>query len=370
MFAPVRIAAKLFLLLQIPFAFACSGAGPGGPDSAADAHFSGQLTVSEGGGSGRAFEAAAALSDAQIALVSGGRTVASVRTGAAGAFSLSLPAGAYTVRIPVSDGPPLEFSLTLPAGAALFAQGRVDRTAAGEYTLNVQVFRDGNADARPDDSFRVQILDRVQGDEESGVEDVVASQEEAEAAVTLCHVPPGNPDAAHTIDVGAPAASTHLAHGDTEGACAGDEAPEEQPEGEDSEEGEDDGQVKVLVCHVPPGNPENPVTIEVAEPAVPAHLAHGDTEGACAGDEAPEEEPESEEQEDEDDGQVKVLVCHVPPGNPVNPVTIEVAEAAVSAHLAHGDTEGACAGDEAPEGTEESEESGESEGTGEPDPEG
>jgi hypothetical protein len=54
----------------------------------------------------------------------------------------------------------------------------------------------------------------------------------------------------------------------------------------------------------------------------------------------------------------------------VNPVTIEVAEAAVSAHLAHGDTEGACAGDEAPEGIEESEESGESEGTGEPDPEG
>jgi len=337
--ALVRGAAKAFLLLQIPFAFACSGAGPGGPDTSADAQFSGQLTVSEDGGSGRAFEAATSLADAQIALVSDGGTVASARTGAAGAFSLSLPAGAYTVRIPIGDGPPLEFSLTLPAGAALFAQGRVDRSPAGEYTLNVQVFRDHNADARPDDSFRVQILDRVQGDEESGFEDVVASQEEAEAAVTLCHVPPGNPDAAHTIDVGAPAAATHLAHGDTEGACEGDEAPEEEPEGEE------DGEAKVLVCHVPPGNPENPVTIEVAEPAVPAHLAHGDTEGACAGDEAPEGSEEGEE--GEEDAEAKVFVCHVPPGNPENPVTIEVGESAVPAHLAHGDTEGACAEPEA-----------------------
>jgi hypothetical protein len=342
--ALVRSAAKAFLLLQIPFAFACSGAGPGGPDTSADAHFSGLLTVSEGGGSGRAFEAATSLAGAQIALVSDGGTVASARTGAAGAFSLSLPAGAYTVRIPVSDGPPLEFSLTLPAGAALFAQGRVDQTSAGKYTLNVQVFRDGNADAQPDDAFRIQILDRVQGDEESGFEDVVASQEEAEAAVTLCHVPPGNPDAAHTIDVGAPAASTHLAHGDTEGACAG-EAPEGEPEAE-----EEDGQAKALVCHVPPGNPESPVTIEVAEPAVPAHLAHGDTEGACAGDEAPEGSEEGE-----DDAEEKVVVCHVPPGNPENPVTIEVGESAVPAHLAHGDTEGACAAEETPEGELEQE---------------
>jgi hypothetical protein len=102
---------------------------------------------------------------------------------------------------------------------------------------------------------------------------------------------------------------------------------------------------------VPPGNPENPVTIEVAEPAVPAHLAHGDTEGACEGDTGPDDEPE---EESEDDGQPTVLVCHVPPGNPDNPVTIEVAAPAVSAHLAHGDTEGACAGETPPaEGEEE-----------------
>ena len=38
----------------------------------------------------------------------------------------------------------------------------------------------------------------------------------------------------------------------------------------------------VSVCHVPPGNPENKHTITVASNAVQAHLAHGDSEGGCA----------------------------------------------------------------------------------------
>ncbi|HEY7472917.1 MAG TPA: hypothetical protein VIE68_11280 [Gemmatimonadota bacterium] len=58
--------------------------------------------------------------------------------------------------------------------------------------------------------------------------------------------------------------------------------PGDDGAGEDPEAGEDEEEPKVLVCHVPPGNPENPHTIEVGESAVPAHLAHGDTEGACA----------------------------------------------------------------------------------------
>ena len=39
---------------------------------------------------------------------------------------------------------------------------------------------------------------------------------------------------------------------------------------------------KVTICHLPPGNQNNPQTITVSENAVPAHLAHGDTAGACA----------------------------------------------------------------------------------------
>jgi hypothetical protein len=38
---------------------------------------------------------------------------------------------------------------------------------------------------------------------------------------------------------------------------------------------------KVTICHIPPGNPDNPQTIQVAENAVEAHLAHGDTLGEC-----------------------------------------------------------------------------------------
>ncbi|WNG17657.1 hypothetical protein [Cystobacter fuscus] len=37
--------------------------------------------------------------------------------------------------------------------------------------------------------------------------------------VTLCHVPPGNPSQAHTITVGQPAVKAHLMHGDTLDAC-------------------------------------------------------------------------------------------------------------------------------------------------------
>jgi len=39
--------------------------------------------------------------------------------------------------------------------------------------------------------------------------------------VTICHIPPGNPDAAHTITVGARAVEAHLAHGDILGPCLG-----------------------------------------------------------------------------------------------------------------------------------------------------
>lgn len=37
--------------------------------------------------------------------------------------------------------------------------------------------------------------------------------------VTICHVPPGNPEAAHTLTVAPPALKAHLAHGDTRGHC-------------------------------------------------------------------------------------------------------------------------------------------------------
>ena len=47
--------------------------------------------------------------------------------------------------------------------------------------------------------------------------------------------------------------------------------------------------VMVTLCHIPPGEPDNPQTIEVDQSAVPLHLAHGDSLGACPdeGDDCP-----------------------------------------------------------------------------------
>jgi hypothetical protein len=39
---------------------------------------------------------------------------------------------------------------------------------------------------------------------------------------------------------------------------------------------------KVAVCHIPPGNPDNAHTICISANGVPAHLAHGCVLGACA----------------------------------------------------------------------------------------
>src|SRR5262245_33074672 len=40
---------------------------------------------------------------------------------------------------------------------------------------------------------------------------------------------------------------------------------------------------KVAICHIPPGNPANAHTLTLPEPAIRAHLGHGDVPGACSG---------------------------------------------------------------------------------------
>jgi len=122
---------------------------------------------------------------------------------------------------------------------------------------------------------------------------------------------------------------------------------------------------KVAICHIPPGNPDNAHTITVSQSALAAHLGHGDYEGECEDDdegeeeedggeegeeeeeeEDEEEEEEGEEEEEEDDEEEeegdKVEICHIPPGNPDNARTIMVSQSALAAHLAHGDYEGEC----------------------------
>ena len=98
----------------------------------------------------------------------------------------------------------------------------------------------------------------------------------------------------HTICVDQHAANTHVSHhGDSYGACGGgtfspcdpsrfaagtEEEPASGPAGKPLCGGK-----KVLVCHIPPGNPANMHTICIGAPAVEPHQRlHGDPLGPCA----------------------------------------------------------------------------------------
>lgn len=60
------------------------------------------------------------------------------------------------------------------------------------------------------------------------------------------------------------------------------------------------GHNKVTLCHQPPGNPGNAHTLSVSSSAVAAHLAHGDSLGACSG--SGHHDDEGDDDEDDDDG--------------------------------------------------------------------
>ena len=55
------------------------------------------------------------------------------------------------------------------------------------------------------------------------------------AKVDVCHIPPGNPDNAHTITISENAVSAHLDHGDRVGACDSEQTVELRESGDQSE---------------------------------------------------------------------------------------------------------------------------------------
>jgi len=99
--------------------------------------------------------------------------------------------------------------------------------------------------------------------------------------VTICHIPPGNPEDAHTIQVSPSAVGGHLAHGDHLGPCDGTEGDDD----DDDYPYPVDKHGRVVVCHRPDKSGGRRVTLRLPPDAVPAHLAHGDSLGVC-------EEPE------------------------------------------------------------------------------
>ena len=58
---------------------------------------------------------------------------------------------------------------------------------------------------------------------------------------------------------------------------------------------------KVVICHIPPGNPSNAHTITISQSAVQAHLAHGDSLGPCGGNRMTSSSSSSSSSSDSDD---------------------------------------------------------------------
>lgn len=96
---------------------------------------------------------------------------------------------------------------------------------------------------------------------------------ESEKTVPVCHD-------GETLLIPESELQEHLEHGDTEGACPAvsakpSEGKKEDEAGEEEGKEEGDPQEKVIICH------KGWLTLSVAEAAIPAHLKHGDTLGAC-----------------------------------------------------------------------------------------
>ena len=89
------------------------------------------------------------------------------------------------------------------------------------------------------------------------------------------------------------------------------------------------GKKTVTMCH-------EGRTISVAKPEMSVHLRHGDTKGACSEEPQGTIEDEENEKVNAESGTQKIILCHK------GRKTIRVAKPAVSAHLRHGDTRGAC----------------------------
>ena len=85
-------------------------------------------------------------------------------------------------------------------------------------------------DGLGDDFLSRCVADDGDDSDDSGDDDNSDDKDTKRKKVTLCHLPRGNKDNGHTITVGGKAARTHLAHGDTLGACEDDSDDDDQNE--------------------------------------------------------------------------------------------------------------------------------------------
>ena len=194
-----------------------------------------------------------------------------------------------------------------------------------------------------------------------------------ERQITICHIPPGNPAAAHSMTISPNAWPAHQAHGDVQGPCSKTQiqicyqgnalAISESLWPTYQSLGATQGPCPVAditICHLPPGNPANAQTITVSPNAWPAHQAHGDIQGPCS----------TQTMQVCNNGRTQtvsvsawpalqaagatqgpcqtvnlatdITICHIPPGNPANAQTMTIPQSAWSGHQRHGDVQGPC----------------------------
>jgi HYR domain/Putative Ig domain len=181
--------------------------------------------------------------------------------------------------------------------------------------------------------------------------------------VQLCHVPPGNPNNAHTIWISSLDVASHMGHGDYLGACITSPMGSGNGSGNGNGSGGGNGGSRshsgrnhktegndLTICHIPPGNPSNAHTITISQNAWSAHQAHGDYQGPCSsggngnGNGGSGNGSGNGGSGNGSGNNTHVTICHIPPGNPSNAHTITVSQNAVQAHLNHGDILGPCPG--------------------------
>lgn len=152
--------------------------------------------------------------------------------------------------------------------------------------------------------------------------------------VDICHIPPGNPANAHTLNISVNAVDAHLAHGDVLGSCSALPPPTQAAElvislyeARAPDDARPHGPVLGAMVLVANAIPNGSASWVQADPGTGSHS------GECS---------HSAEECGATTPNGKVMMCHVPPGNPGNAHTITISQNAVAAHLAHGDYYGGC----------------------------
>jgi hypothetical protein len=177
-----------------------------------------------------------------------------------------------------------------------------------------------------------------------------------DSVITICMIPQGS-STPTTMQVPYSMWADYQAQGASLGACptittnnnSGNNNSGSNNSGNNNSSSNQDS--IVTICHIPPGNPNNPQTLQISLSALQAHLDHGDYLGSCTATNNSNGNGNGNGNNGNGNGNGNsntstedstLTICHIPPGNPNNPQTIQIPLSALQAHLDHGDYLGAC----------------------------